>query len=316
MIGIESGVTPHGGGAAARPPRDAVADRAPVAVGAAIGRVADWRGRCGRDGAAGRGGGSTRDRCRVEPAPCADAGLPIGALHAVEFRDGKAGHVPLERVRRRRRRLLARRVGAGPAPRPAFPRSTPACSNRRSSRAGCRCRSRRTSTGWRRREPRAVRGRRPRADRGAHRLSGRREVSPKASGCASVNGMPAARLRSDTGRRAGARHVAARRRRHVGARGVHRVADHAAGGPGGHAVSRSRWVPGAEGWLGVVPRGGDGTDVRWFRAGSLPGHPRARRVGGRRPRARSSLRLPLRRARGRAAVRPRRNRSSGRRGSD
>jgi carotenoid cleavage dioxygenase len=25
------------------------------------------------------------------------------------------------------------------------------------------------------------------------------------------------------------------------------------------------WVPGAEGWLGVVPRDGDGTDVRWFR---------------------------------------------------
>lgn len=25
------------------------------------------------------------------------------------------------------------------------------------------------------------------------------------------------------------------------------------------------WVPGAEAWLGVVPRGGDGTGVRWFR---------------------------------------------------
>jgi carotenoid cleavage dioxygenase len=25
------------------------------------------------------------------------------------------------------------------------------------------------------------------------------------------------------------------------------------------------WVPGAEGWLGVVPRGGDGSGVRWFR---------------------------------------------------
>lgn len=25
------------------------------------------------------------------------------------------------------------------------------------------------------------------------------------------------------------------------------------------------WVPGAEGWLGVVPRDGDGTDVRWLR---------------------------------------------------
>ena len=25
------------------------------------------------------------------------------------------------------------------------------------------------------------------------------------------------------------------------------------------------WVPGAEAWLGVVPRGGDGTEVRWFR---------------------------------------------------
>ena len=25
------------------------------------------------------------------------------------------------------------------------------------------------------------------------------------------------------------------------------------------------WVPGAEGWVGVVPRGGDGSEVRWFR---------------------------------------------------
>ncbi len=32
----------------------------------------------------------------------------------------------------------------------------------------------------------------------------------------------------------------------------------------GHAVPFG-WVPGAEGWLGVVPRDGDGTDVRWFR---------------------------------------------------
>jgi carotenoid cleavage dioxygenase len=36
------------------------------------------------------------------------------------------------------------------------------------------------------------------------------------------------------------------------------------GDPGGHAVPFG-WVPGAEGWLGVVPRDGDGTDVRWFR---------------------------------------------------
>jgi carotenoid cleavage dioxygenase len=34
--------------------------------------------------------------------------------------------------------------------------------------------------------------------------------------------------------------------------------------PGAHAVPFG-WVPGAEGWLGVVPRNGDGTDVRWFR---------------------------------------------------
>ena len=34
--------------------------------------------------------------------------------------------------------------------------------------------------------------------------------------------------------------------------------------PGGRAVPFG-WVPGAEGWLGVVPRDGDGTDVRWFR---------------------------------------------------
>jgi carotenoid cleavage dioxygenase-like enzyme len=25
------------------------------------------------------------------------------------------------------------------------------------------------------------------------------------------------------------------------------------------------WLPGTEGWLGIVPRGGDGTSVRWFR---------------------------------------------------
>ena len=36
------------------------------------------------------------------------------------------------------------------------------------------------------------------------------------------------------------------------------------GEPGGHAVPFG-WLPGAEGWLGVVPRDGDGTDVRWFR---------------------------------------------------
>jgi carotenoid cleavage dioxygenase len=36
------------------------------------------------------------------------------------------------------------------------------------------------------------------------------------------------------------------------------------GDSGGHAVPFG-WVPGAEGWLGVVPRDGDGTDVRWFR---------------------------------------------------
>jgi carotenoid cleavage dioxygenase len=36
------------------------------------------------------------------------------------------------------------------------------------------------------------------------------------------------------------------------------------GDPGGQPVPFG-WVPGAEGWLGVVPRDGDGTDVRWFR---------------------------------------------------
>jgi carotenoid cleavage dioxygenase len=34
--------------------------------------------------------------------------------------------------------------------------------------------------------------------------------------------------------------------------------------PGGAQVPFG-WVPGAEGWLGVVPRGGDGSSVRWFR---------------------------------------------------
>lgn len=34
--------------------------------------------------------------------------------------------------------------------------------------------------------------------------------------------------------------------------------------PDGHAVPFG-WVPGAESWLGVVPREGDGTDVRWVR---------------------------------------------------
>jgi carotenoid cleavage dioxygenase len=36
------------------------------------------------------------------------------------------------------------------------------------------------------------------------------------------------------------------------------------GEPGGRAVPFG-WVPGAEGWLGVVPRDGDGSSVRWFR---------------------------------------------------
>lgn len=35
---------------------------------------------------------------------------------------------------------------------------------------------------------------------------------------------------------------------------------------GGHTVPFA-WVPGAEGWLGVVPRDGDGNDVRWFGLG-------------------------------------------------
>jgi carotenoid cleavage dioxygenase-like enzyme len=35
------------------------------------------------------------------------------------------------------------------------------------------------------------------------------------------------------------------------------------GEPGGQAVPFG-WVPGAEGWLGVVPRDGDGTAVRWL----------------------------------------------------
>jgi carotenoid cleavage dioxygenase len=34
--------------------------------------------------------------------------------------------------------------------------------------------------------------------------------------------------------------------------------------PGGRAVPFG-WVPGAEGWLGVLPRDGDGSEVRWFR---------------------------------------------------
>jgi carotenoid cleavage dioxygenase len=34
--------------------------------------------------------------------------------------------------------------------------------------------------------------------------------------------------------------------------------------PAGHAVPFG-WVPGVEGWLGVVPRDGDGSSVRWFR---------------------------------------------------
>jgi carotenoid cleavage dioxygenase len=34
--------------------------------------------------------------------------------------------------------------------------------------------------------------------------------------------------------------------------------------PAGHAVPFG-WVPGAEGWLGVAPRDGQGTDIRWFR---------------------------------------------------
>ena len=36
------------------------------------------------------------------------------------------------------------------------------------------------------------------------------------------------------------------------------------GNPEGYAVPFG-WVPGGEAWLGMVPREGDGTDVRWFR---------------------------------------------------
>jgi carotenoid cleavage dioxygenase-like enzyme len=36
------------------------------------------------------------------------------------------------------------------------------------------------------------------------------------------------------------------------------------GDPSRHAVPFG-WAPGAEGWLGVLPREGDGTEVRWFR---------------------------------------------------
>jgi carotenoid cleavage dioxygenase-like enzyme len=34
---------------------------------------------------------------------------------------------------------------------------------------------------------------------------------------------------------------------------------------GGASAVPFGWVPGAEGWMGVVPRGGDGSAVRWFR---------------------------------------------------
>jgi carotenoid cleavage dioxygenase-like enzyme len=37
------------------------------------------------------------------------------------------------------------------------------------------------------------------------------------------------------------------------------------GGGGGGAAVPFGWVPGAEGWLGVVPRGGDGSAARWIR---------------------------------------------------
>lgn len=36
-------------------------------------------------------------------------------------------------------------------------------------------------------------------------------------------------------------------------------------GPGAASAVPFGWVPGAEGWLGLVPRGGDGTGVRWIR---------------------------------------------------
>jgi carotenoid cleavage dioxygenase-like enzyme len=37
------------------------------------------------------------------------------------------------------------------------------------------------------------------------------------------------------------------------------------GGGGGAVAVPFGWVPGAEGWLGVVPRGGDGSAARWIR---------------------------------------------------
>ena len=74
-----------------------------------------------------------------------------------------------------------------------------------------------------------------------------------------------------------------------------------------------RWTPGAEGWIGVLNRDGDGSDVRW-----VPVDPclvthvlHAYDEGGRsgatgRQRRRRALRVPLRGARGGPTGRPRR----------
>ncbi len=112
---------------------------------------------------------------------------------------------------------------------------------------------------------------------------------------------PAA-LRARTGRRPRARDVAARRGSHIEARGVYRVADDAPGGP--LRMSRSPSAGCREpSWLGVVAARRRRRDaVRWFRLdpclvthvlGAWEDEPR----GDDRP-----LRLPLRRARGRAPV--------------
>ena len=126
-----------------------------------------------------RGGGRARGRRRSAHRRPPRRGVPR-----------RAGRlVPVDRVRRRRRRLLARRVGAGaardgtPLAVLAVPRATGVLGRTvradRIARPPRRCR----------REPRALLGRRPATP--ARRPTSPTE-SPRVSGCASANGTPAA----------------------------------------------------------------------------------------------------------------------------
>ena len=134
-------------------------------------------------------------------------------------------------------------------------------------------------------------------------------TTARASSCASANGTPPARCAS-------AQSVELERatwQHDIGVTAEHVVfiespTTRLAAGHGGASAVPFGWVPGAEGWIGVVRRDGGGATGRigggaMDPARSLPGDPRARGVRRTR-RGHRPLRLLLRRARGRATRRP------------